>query len=226
MAVVKRIVCLANSRKQSGRCVAGKELRGEGPGAWVRPVSDRPFEELLPRDRRCRDGSEPRLLDLIDVPLRAPRPRTYQCENWLLDRAHPWGRAGRLDWDDLAACADDPPTLWTNGSSSLHGLNDRVRLAEAQRQTCSLYLLYVPALRLYVFAPPRKDGKLIRRVQADFTHRRVPYRLWVTDPVVEERYLAGQDGEFRLGECFLTVSLGEPFEGYCYKLVAAIIPPA
>ena len=26
MATVKRIVCLANSRKLSGRCVAGKEL--------------------------------------------------------------------------------------------------------------------------------------------------------------------------------------------------------
>ena len=37
---VKRIVCLANSRKRGGRCVAGKELLADGrAGGWIRPVS-------------------------------------------------------------------------------------------------------------------------------------------------------------------------------------------
>jgi len=39
MATVKRIVCLANSRKPNGRCVAGVELSGGRPVAWIRPVS-------------------------------------------------------------------------------------------------------------------------------------------------------------------------------------------
>ncbi|MFF9673890.1 hypothetical protein ACF1GS_19710 [Streptomyces eurythermus] len=30
-------------------------------------------------------------------------------------------------------------------------------------------------------------------------------------------------GTYRLGESFLTVSLGEEFKGYLYKMVAAII---
>jgi hypothetical protein len=47
----------------------------------------------------------------------------------------------------------------------------------------------------------------------------------VTDPTVEGQYLAGEDGEFHVGECYATVSLGEPFKGHCYKLVAAIITP-
>ncbi|MGH7707024.1 MAG: dual OB domain-containing protein, partial [Vulcanimicrobiaceae bacterium] len=38
--MLKRIVCLANSRKLQGRCVAGRELQKNGPGAWIRPVSD------------------------------------------------------------------------------------------------------------------------------------------------------------------------------------------
>lgn len=37
--VVKRILCLANSRKLSGRCVAGREIANPRLGPWVRPVS-------------------------------------------------------------------------------------------------------------------------------------------------------------------------------------------
>ena len=33
------------------------------------------------------------------------------------------------------------------------------------------------------------------------------------------------NGEYELGESYLTVSLGEPFDGYCYKLIAAVIEP-
>lgn len=49
------------------------------------------------------------------------------------------------------------------------------------------------------------------------------YRLWVTDPGYERAYLAKPDGEYELGESFLTVSLGEPHNDACYKLIAAII---
>jgi hypothetical protein len=38
--VIKRILCLANSRKLSGRCVAGTEIVKGRPGTWLRPVSD------------------------------------------------------------------------------------------------------------------------------------------------------------------------------------------
>ena len=49
------------------------------------------------------------------------------------------------------------------------------------------------------------------------------YRLWVTDPVYERLFLAKPDGDYKLGESFLTVSLGEPHNNACYKLIAAII---
>ena len=46
------------------------------------------------------------------------------------------------------------------------------------------------------------------------------------DPVYERRYLAQPDGTHNLGEADVTISLGEPHEGFSYKLIAAIIERA
>ena len=53
------------------------------------------------------------------------------------------------------------------------------------------------------------------------------YRFWVTDPIYERQYLAMPNDDYELAESFLTVSIGEPADdGYCYKLIAAIIERA
>ena len=48
----------------------------------------------------------------------------------------------------------------------------------------------------------------------------------VTDPGWERTYLAKLNGTYDIGACYLTISLGEPYEDACYKLIAAIIPAA
>lgn len=74
----KRIVCLANSRKLSGRCVAGRELIGDRPATWIRPVSAREHQEVSEYERQYKDGSDPKLLDVVDIPLLEHRPGDYQ----------------------------------------------------------------------------------------------------------------------------------------------------
>lgn len=228
MAAVKRkrIVCLANSRKTGGRCVAGREWDGTCAGSWVRPVSNRPHEEVSEHERQYEDGSDPRVLDIIDVPLICPCPRTYQQENWLLDPQEYWVRRGCVGWDDLARLADAPAVLWRNGFRTYHGCNDRVPLAQAETLTTSLHLLRADRVMLFVFAPGARFGDPKRKVYGLFEHAGVVYRLRVTDPVYERAYLAKPDRDYPLGECYLTVSLGEPWEGFCYKLIAAIIERA
>ncbi|HVC31522.1 MAG TPA: hypothetical protein VND24_10070, partial [Steroidobacteraceae bacterium] len=105
------LICLANSRKLVGRCVAG--LRTDG-GGWVRPVRDSLDGMLFPQDYDLGDRQEAALLDVIRVPVSAPRPEFHQPENWLhtagrweLVRRIPAALAGRL----LAPALNPGPEL-------------------------------------------------------------------------------------------------------------------
>ena len=223
MPTIKRIICLANSRKPSGRCIAGRELLDDQPAGWIRPVSAREHEEVSEREREYQNGEDPHVLDVIDVPVLEARPGTFQSENWLLDPDYYWSKVSRLDASDLGNCVDNEGPLWLNISSTIAGLNNRIPVDQANELTSSLTLIHVPAVRISVFSPGAAFGNPKRRVQAEFKLGSDDYWLRVTDPIYERRYLAQDNGEYTLGPCYLTVSLGEPYEGYAYKLVAAII---
>jgi len=156
MPTAKRLVCLANSRKLHGRCVAGREWNGTEGGGWIRPVSGRDGGDVSEYERQYEDGSDPQVLDVIDVPVIESRPRDYQTENWLLDPKFYWEKAGRLSTSDLAALTDPVAPLWIDGHSTYNGLNDKVPLAVAGSVTGSLRLLRVD--RLSCPAPARPSA--------------------------------------------------------------------
>lgn len=223
MTINKTIVCLANSRKLSGRCIAGREIDGGSPGAWVRPVSAREMQEVSERERQYQDGRDPKLLDVIEIPLVEHQPRDHQQENWLLDPDTYWSRVDKISWENLEPFSDLSGSLWLNGFHTYNGMNDRIPAQQAEQETSSLKLIYADEVRLCVFAPGEVFGNPKRFVQAKFHFNNNNYALRVTDPYIERDYLARDDGYYKLSECYITVSLTEPYEGYCYKLVAAII---
>lgn len=125
------IVCLANSRKKSGRCIAGKEWANGQAGRWVRPVSERESHEISESDRQYQDGTDPRLLDVITIPFKKAAPSSHQPENCLIDDGYYWTKVGVASLVDVAKFADRPTSLWKNGFSSGSGTNDRVPISEA-----------------------------------------------------------------------------------------------
>jgi len=226
--LTKRILCFANSKKMSGRCIAGREMLANGPGPWVRPISSRPTEEVTEYERQYEDGSDPRVLDIIDVPVIRHHPHACQSENWLIEADRYWVRSGQARWLNLQPFVENPATLWHNVHSTYHGLNDEIPRDMADALLHSLHLIHLGELYLRVFAPGADFGNPKRRVQATFQHRGVQYKLWVTDPLIEREYLAQNDGIYALGECMVCLSLGEPYQKnvveWCrYKLVASII---
>ena len=223
---IKRIICLANSRKLSGRCIAGKEIQEDGQvGDWIRPVSDRDSQEVSEWERQYEDGSDPCILDVIDVPVLNAQPKDYQQENWLLDPEYYWQKIRSVTTNELTQFIDLSAPLWTNGDSTKKGRNDRVPLSEAYSLDNSLRLIRVNGLELYVSQPGKDFGNNRRSVQGRFQHDGTDYWLRVTDPVYERQYLRKPEGNYQIGESFLTISLGEPWKGYAYKLIAAIIEP-
>lgn len=224
-STVKRIVCLANSRKRGGRCVAGKELLSDDcVGGWIRPVSARHDEEVSPQERCYPDGGDPQILDVIEVPLLDPRPKTYQRENWLLDPNQQWTKAGQVTWDDLSTMIDRDEPLWINGHSTPSGRDDRVPIDTATGLDNSLRLIRVDALTVSVSEPlrPSADFPILR---GSFNYHGDDYCFRITDPESESGSVELAYGEYAVGERYLTVSLGEPFEGHAYKLIATIIRP-
>ena len=210
----------------NGRCVAGRELRTDGRmGDWIRPVVGGEDEGVTEEGSRYADGSLPRVLDVIDVPVAAPRPEGHQRENWLLDPERRWVNAGKLGLSHLPKWTDSVDSLWPNGFGTTKGLNDKVPAAAANTLDSSLCLIETK-LEVCVFNPRAAFGDFRRRVQGRFRYNGADYRMWVTDPDQEQKYFAGPNGNYQIGTCYLTVSLSlAAIYGYHYKLIAAIIEP-
>ena len=227
MPIRKHIVCLANSRKLGGRCIAGKECRDNGPRGWIRPVSDRPSEEVSRHERQYENGSDPQVLDIIDIPVTCHKPKYHQQENWLLDTDYHWSKSGVILQKELVRFVDPVRSLWINGYNTLYGRNDEIPIDKARSLDSSLSLIHVDDLSLVVSTPGEAFGNPTPQVRGRFSYREEEYALRITDPLCEKEYLSRMGGPYEIGEAFLTISLGElfPERNACYKLIAAVIQP-
>lgn len=214
-----------------GRCIAGVVTHIAGvvtpPGKWIRPVSSAADGTLGLQNYTFDDGSEAALLDIILLEVANPRPEPHQPENREIPvTAAPRQRYGHLH--PYAASTFLRAHL-TPGPDLLGNRNDRIEYQ---------YLKYHPATAsLCVIEPAGFRWRIDRTIKgtkqtrACFTLSGVPYDLSVTDPIWENRlhdlsygvHERADTGIDARDEVFLTVSLGEPFRGGCYKLVAAVI---
>ncbi|QBQ53355.1 dual OB domain-containing protein [Nitrosococcus wardiae] len=221
MSYVKTIVCFANSRKNFGRCTAGKEWINGKPGEWVRPISRRVTHEISEEEQKFENGYEPQLLDIIQVPCESRYPLNHQRENHIIASRYFWLKRGKLEFQDAHNWLDAPNTLWGTGQGSYTGLNNRVAIG-AENGT-SLHLISVKRLQLLVGlkAPEYPDSK--RAVRGQFVYQGSAYRMDVTDPVIERKFMSQADGHYEIHHPLLCVSLGDPYKGYYYKLIAGVL---
>ena len=198
------IVILANSVKHGQHCVAGKCLN---TGRWIRPVSNEQGAELSHEQAKYQNpygtyGVKP--LQKIRMGFSQHVPLSHQPENFLID-GNLWTQNYSIREADLPNFLDEPTSLWGEGNRVQHVLIT-FGLSKVSQ---SLYLVQVEALNLYT----SDDGK--RR--ASFSYNSIDYDLAVTDPKFDE--IVGEQREVR---GILCISLGEEYQGYCYKLVATI----
>lgn len=198
------IVILANSIKHRQHCVAGKCVNS---GKWIRPVSNQQGAELSNEQAQCQNphGVFPvKTLQKIRMGFVRNVPLLHQPENYLID-GNRWQQHYSVSLDHLTDYVDNPQDLW--------GRTDRVVYATISNRTYvvpqSLYLVQVQNLNLY-YTDERKR-------RAEFTYNGIEYDLAVTDPSFDNI-----KREQREVQGILCVSLGEEFQGACYKIVATI----
>lgn len=225
----KTIVCLANSRKYQGRCVAGLEWNGKQPGAWIRPVTWLPKGVLI-YERFCgnANGRDPRLLDLIDIEFLVPQPHAYQVENQRIDPGKRWTYRGTIPASALSPAVQrvNGP-LWVNAGSTRFGTNDLIPEAAVGSLTNSLMLIQPDELAIKLTVEGEKDGEPKRRIRGRFSLDGCRYAFSVTDCAVEQHLSKREPGyEYRLRRPLLCVSVSEVLESTraCYKLIAGVIP--
>lgn len=220
---VEQIVCLANSRKISGRCVAGKRI---GDQSWCRPISGSPKHEISEIDRRYSNGKTAKLLDVIEIPCIEKRPHRHQSENVLIDDRFYWEKKGRASWEEIVALVDQNADLWANGSSAYYNLNNRVPRGKIDDEGGSLRLIELDQIVLHAGPKAPDFGNMKPIVRASFKYRGYEYKLDLTDPAYEAACLEKGQGEYPLKSVIACVSLAEVHtDGFAYKLVASIITP-
>jgi hypothetical protein len=224
----RTIVCLANSIKHHpSRCIAGKEWSANGAGQWVRPVADYRIDEgaISPAASRLQDGSQPQLLDVLQIPLVDPVPHGCQVENHMIS-GEAWQRKGKLQWIDLQDMVEDHLDVWGSGNSSRNGLNDRLSLGEANLERDSLRLMRPENFRLVVSTTGAEFNNAKKGMRALFNIGRTAYSLKVTDPRFTDMMRQyNEDVEYSIANCVICVSISESFKDIHYKLIAAIFTP-
>ena len=76
-----------------------------------------------------------------------------------------------------------------------------------------------------------KNIKGKRQIRALFNLRGSSYNLGITDPILEQYLMKHSFGNYSIDSIglkkndrlLLTISLGEPFQGDCYKLVTSVL---
>jgi hypothetical protein len=219
----KKIVCLAKSTKTGGRCIAGREVLEKGYGGWIRPVSDRLTAEVSAAEYRYERGGYCQLLDIVEIPFLRAEPRQHQTENHVIDAQSFWVKGGTASWDDLALLIEQPPSLWLNGYHTKPGLNDCISETRTPSLNSSLLLIAPKDFTVHVGIEHPDTPWAKQGVRGDFKYRRTDYSLRITDPVVDRHFRSKGNGNYRLNDVYICVSLTEPYEDHrCHKLVAAI----
>ena len=216
------MVCLANSRKGGGRCIAGLAWVGNDHWDWIRPVSTHGTGELN-FERLYEDGTDPQLLDLIDLSLLQPKPLGCHAEDIIVDSTRRWQKQAHLTYQEALELIPMASTsLWINGKSTSHGHNDGIDEWKAARLKTSLKLICPDKLTMTATAEHHNK----RKVRGEFRLRNSSYKLAITDPCIESEFSHYHLGAERVTRNpLLCISIGLVFEQTkaCYKLIAGVM---
>ena len=215
------LIIVSISRQQGGRSIAGLRVNGNG---WVRLVAPHHHGALYPHHTVLQGRTQPRLLDRILVDADWPDHHPEQPENRLIEGT-PWQLRERPA--NLEALRAIPPAM-ERTAELLGNAETRLRASRVRELPGPSLALFAPRhLRLSVWED-HDLGK--QRVRAHFWWSGREWRLPLQDDCYRWRLYRNPEGEYPVETfglrpdrpLYAVVSLGLPFNGWCYKSIVSL----
>jgi hypothetical protein len=211
-----RFVCLANSYKEGGRCLAGivldnanKQVKEFGRFKWIRPVCKTEHGEVY-----TNLVSGIKVLDIVQVEVTEFLNKGYQSENAYFKESS-LKIDGRFSQDNLDSLCSNRMKIFESRGKAIS--QDRIRFVNYS-------LMFIKVSRFEVIEKTYDDSPDRTKTRLVFTYNGDQYDLPVTDPVFLHSYQSNPDFAEGFISLYLTLSLGVPWENWYYKLIAGIIP--
>ena len=217
----KYFICLANSYKHGGRCIAGIEVVPQSDGSlgivrhddgrprWIRPVSMSANGEIP--NHLAESFKIFSLVKLTDV---EPCPDNAHTEDVHCTRMEicPFELSPTKDFLNQLIDTQHQAVFYFRGKSIPTTIIDRLDY--------SLMLIHPDNACAYC-DEERENSKY----RMKFTYNGSNYDFPITDPVFLEQFKKSPDSYADLDGVYLVLSLGIAFEGFHYKLVATVVIP-
>jgi hypothetical protein len=211
-----KFICLANSFKEGGRCLAGIEVDANnnpviinGRPKWIRPVCNTPHGEIP------NHIAEPfQILNIIELEVTGNQPHGYQSENITFNEKK-IRTIGNFNRNQLTNLCDNRHFIFDYkgkavSKENIGNLNHSLLLVSVTD--------FEVTQRTYDDRPPdRPQTRLV------FTYNGSRYDFPVTDPAFLYQYKRNPDVLENINQIYLSLSLGVEWENRYYKLVAGII---
>lgn len=213
----RSFICLANSYKRGGRCIAGIEIDSDkgiilnehGNPKWIRPVADTQYGEI-PND----NASSIKLLSHIGLSYVIDNPQDVHCENVIYETLEFLSFTFPSDTKFLDKLVDKT-------HKSIFGNHGKaVSVDMALGLDYSLMFIHVQNARAYIDENREKS-----KSRMCFAYYGTEYDLPITDPAFLEKFRKAPEHFAIIPDVYLTLSLGLEFEGWHHKLVAGVIIP-
>ena len=218
----KYFICLANSYKRGGRCVAGIEIifdangrlkpvcDDDGRPRWIRPIAKTTYGEIPNYV-----AEDIKLLSIVKLYNVVPCPNKPHTEN--------------VYYSQLEQCkydlSHDANIINHLFDSTHHAIfHNRGRAVSAEMSMSinySLMLIHVENACAYIDENREKSKN-----RMSFTYYGADYDFPITDPIFLDEFKNEPERYAIIPDVYLTLSLGLEFEGWHHKLVAGVIIPA
>ena len=217
----KYFICLANSYKRGGRCIAGVEIvtnnsgvwkpvrNDDGRPRWIRPIAKTTYGEI---PNFVSEGIE--LLSVVKLTNVVPCPEQAHVENVY------YSQMKQCEYNVLLEPSILNQLIDSKHQSIFHNRGRAVSAEMLMGINYSLMLIHPDKASAY-----RDENREKSKNRMKFTYYGVEYDFPITDPSFLEEFKREPERYDKIPDVYLALSLGLEFEGWHHKLVAGVIIP-